>query len=805
MVAIRNLSVLALTALVACQGPQGEVGSTGPAGVAGEKGESGIDGQNGNDGQDLATPVSAIAAVFPDTLHVGRSSTVRIIGYFTNFSSETTVSFGDGVTVDSVVAANSVGLVVAVTVADDAATGARNITVTTGDEVVSYGKDGAQVWVAPTMTVTPAELVAGGLFDVIIETTAEQLLSPTLDTDNCAAVTVTAAARVSASRYRVEGRVHVASALGACSFRLVQDADTDYTVIAGGDVIITAPVTTGFNDEGQATANVVPDAPVAYVLFQAEAGSVVAFRHLNTEDENDANDGTGPAFAVYSEGDIEAIVAHDGSDRWVEVYNAEARTLLIAVNGGEDIGDEGLDFTLVADAFQLGTLAVGEPTQGAILPPELGRGAWYSLTLTGASMVDLTVVATEELDLQPWVKVWVNGDTVVDAADGFEGVALPPGSSVIRIGDADAGAEDFNFAFIANLVVDPIGTFDENGQSTGTLSAGATTAVFLAELEAGKVTSIAVSGAETLTVRAAWLVNTDNTVTTSNPVLVPSADGGSLLIFVTNDGEIIDDIALTLQTTVVEPAAYSFDEANTGSAEPTAWFMGTVEEASAYLFEVTAGNAEHLQTEMAVYNGGGFLRAGASASSIVGGVDGTFFISVGDADVQADQDQSFTLGQAELSPTEAKCALATVVDVAGWADGDTFTAEGSTTEGTNLFEGSCGSDRANEDIFAVTVGGPAILDTYLDGNFDTVMWLRTDCLDADSELVMVSVDRWGNPETGATCNDDGSDWDENGIGVRSGMPGIALPEAGTYYIFVDGYAANTGDYTLNVRLRTPAE
>jgi hypothetical protein len=803
MVANRFMSVLALGALVACQGPQGEVGANGPAGVAGEKGESGVDGQNGNDGQDLATPAASIAAVFPDTLHVGRSNTVRIIGYFTNFSSETTVDFGDGITIDSVVAANNVGLVVSVTVADDAATGARNITVTSGDEVVSYGKDGAQLWVAPTMTVTPAELVAGAPFDVIVQTTAEQLLSPTLDTENCAAVSVDNTERVSASRFRVQGDVHVASALGACSFRLVQDADTDYTVVAGGDVTITAPVTTGFDENGQATANVVPDAPVAYVLFSAEAGSVVAFRHLTTEDENDAHDGTGPSFTVYEEGSIEAIVSHDGSDRWVEIYNAEARTLLIAVDGGANIGDEGIDFTLLADAFQLGTLNVGEPTQGAILPPELGRGAWYALNLEGASMTDLTVVATEELDLQPWVKLWVGGEIVIDAADGFTGVVLPAGPSVIRIGDSEAGEDDFNFGFTANLTVAPVGTFDENGQSTGTLTADATTAVFLAELEAGMVTSIAVSGAETLTVRAAWLADADTTVTTSNPAVVPSAAGGSLLLFVSNDGEVIDDIAVTLQTTVVEPAAYSFDEANAGSAEPTAWFMGTVEDASAYLFEVTAGNVEHLQTEMALYNGGGFLQAGASASSVVGGIDGTFFISVGDSDVQADEDQSFTLAQSVLSATEAKCALATAIDVAGWADGDVFTLEGDTTDSGNNFEGSCGGS-SNEDIYSVTVAGPAVLDTNV-GGYDTKMWVRTACLDADSELTVVTLDWQGNPEEGATCNDDGQDFDENDMGFGSGINGIELPGAGTYFIFVDGYDDSVGPYTLNVRLRTPAE
>ena len=124
------LILLTAVALTACQGPAGENGVDGIAGDQGDQGDQGLVGETGAAGQDLAAPGAAIAAVAPNALLVGRTTTLRVVGYFTNWDETTTVSFtdGDDNAIEGVeataVAVSPVGLVVTVTVAESAALGA---------------------------------------------------------------------------------------------------------------------------------------------------------------------------------------------------------------------------------------------------------------------------------------------------------------------------------------------------------------------------------------------------------------------------------------------------------------------------------------------------------------------------------------------------------------------------------------------------------------------------------------------------------------------------------------------------------
>ena len=159
----KMLVILMLGALTACQGPAGEAGATGPAGEIGPKGDQGVAGNDGTAGQDLAAPSAAIASVAPNALLVGRTTTVRIVGYFTEWDETTTVRLTDmedadveGIEVSTVVV-SAVGIVATVTVAADVALGAVKLHVITGDNALAYMPEGAEVAVAATATSNQSE------------------------------------------------------------------------------------------------------------------------------------------------------------------------------------------------------------------------------------------------------------------------------------------------------------------------------------------------------------------------------------------------------------------------------------------------------------------------------------------------------------------------------------------------------------------------------------------------------------------------------------------------------------------------
>src|SRR6267142_2658321 len=86
----------------------------------------------------VAPGTAALASVDPVSARQGDSVTVNITGQFTSFVHGTTqVSNGDGATVNSVSVSNSTGLTAQASVLPTAAIGPRNVTVTTGAQVVT--------------------------------------------------------------------------------------------------------------------------------------------------------------------------------------------------------------------------------------------------------------------------------------------------------------------------------------------------------------------------------------------------------------------------------------------------------------------------------------------------------------------------------------------------------------------------------------------------------------------------------------------------------------------------------------------
>jgi hypothetical protein len=117
----------------------------------------------------------------------------------------------------------------------------------------------------------------------------------------------------------------------------------------------------------------------------------------------------------------------------------------------------------------------------------------------------------------------------------------------------------------------------------------------------------------------------------------------------------------------------------------------------------------------------------------------------------------------------------TAIDV-GWTGGTFY---GSTAGMNNDYEASCGGGARSPDVVyvgTVPFRVRVIIDT-VGSDYDTVLHIR-------------SGDCWGGREI--ACDDDA------GGGVASRIDRTF--EAGTYYIFVDGYSDySSGNYVLNIR------
>jgi MYXO-CTERM domain-containing protein len=141
----------------------------------------------------------------------------------------------------------------------------------------------------------------------------------------------------------------------------------------------------------------------------------------------------------------------------------------------------------------------------------------------------------------------------------------------------------------------------------------------------------------------------------------------------------------------------------------------------------------------------------------------------GDGVCNGDETNESCLEDCPLEPTTCELPIEVVVQA-------TQTLTGDTTGASNDLEGSCVGGGAPDHVYALTLTADATVDAVV-GGYDTGMYLRSACDDPDSEL---------------DCNDD-----------------IALPEnlgsqitqdltAGQYFLVVDGFRTNAGEYTLTI-------
>jgi hypothetical protein len=112
----------------------------------------------------------ALIAVFPDAGFAGRTTTLILVGEFTEFSEESEVDFGEGIAVESVIVLGGTGLMIEIRAAVDAALGARTVSV---DGLDLPGGFSLASPVAVEILGTPAQ---GSL--AILELTNLDLLNP---------------------------------------------------------------------------------------------------------------------------------------------------------------------------------------------------------------------------------------------------------------------------------------------------------------------------------------------------------------------------------------------------------------------------------------------------------------------------------------------------------------------------------------------------------------------------------------------------------------------------------------------------
>jgi hypothetical protein len=791
------LILLTAAALTACVGPAGKEGVAGLVGAAGDTGGQGIIGDNGTDGQDLAAPEAAIASVAPNALLVGRATTLRVVGYFTQWDETTTVSATDadgnaiaGVEVATVVV-SPVGLVVTATVAADAALGALQLHVATGDSSVTYAPAGASVSIAATAVSNQTELRAGELFDILLEA-AEYMRNPSVNAENCLGMDGVLT-RYSQYKFRLAGFMHPAASLGDCAISLVQDADTDDTWSSAAVVSITAPDVVTFN-EGVVAGELTPERNFRVISINVGAGEVVSVRH--TIDEDNGLDGTGSPMWFFIEGNTTPVAGHDGGNSWLEVGSVEARELLLVTQDANlSEGDDNAPFnlTILTPNTTMTALQDGA-TQDQRLPQngdganEAGRSSWYSFTNEGPVWASLHLAPADAGVLQPRMALIANDEVLAAGEDTWEGI-LPAGVVLLRVWDGTADEQDGVLSFAIQLARTTLQQVDENGAGTGTLRTG-TVNSFLIDVPEGRVASFTATrqdGAD-VSVTATWSDGDEAIATGTNHIAVPSASGGRLVVNLSADGDLGEGAAYTASFVAIEPAALDFENGNAGNAPENgaAWFVGTLETAAIGTLNLTPGTADHLQAVMGLYadDGAAVIRSVLPPLRTLL-EDGTFFLSVADAEFVAEQDQSFTLtAELNTNPIDVACFQMASLDVGDTERGE-FVIEGDVARSGDFYP----ANTARDTVMAITLENPATIDMYTVAGWDTVLYVHEAC-----------GEDWGDR---LGVNDDGDDWDGNELpDYNSGLHNLSLP-AGTTYIIVTAYSrwSSVGPFALRYRLR----
>ncbi len=112
---------------------------------------------------------------------------------------------------------------------------------------------------------------------------------------------------------------------------------------------------------------------------------------------------------------------------------------------------------------------------------------------------------------------------------------------------------------------------------------------------------------------------------------------------------------------------------------------------------------------------------------------------------------------------------------------------GTTAHGEANFEGTCGTSSAKEVVYRMEIPTRQRVSIEVDPRFDAVLYIRKEC---------------GEPSSEVACNDDVQG--RSSSGRSSNMRPSKVDEvldAGTYFVFVDGYEEAEGTFRVTVNAR----
>ncbi|AKU99988.1 Multiple EGF-like-domain protein 3 precursor [Labilithrix luteola] len=131
-------------------------------------------------------------------------------------------------------------------------------------------------------------------------------------------------------------------------------------------------------------------------------------------------------------------------------------------------------------------------------------------------------------------------------------------------------------------------------------------------------------------------------------------------------------------------------------------------------------------------------------------------------------------GPADLCP-------GTAISLSGTgADPRKGSVTGTTAMTYGQYSGTCGGGNGKEAVYVVTSDVTGLLTAKLTSVFDSLLYARRTCDDAKTE---------------ASCNDTAGN--QGGEQIK-----IAVSQNQPVYLFVDGYAASSGDFTLDIQVDT---
>ncbi len=165
-------------------GKDGSPGAPGATGATGAQGATGARGATGATGANAPIPDGSIVVVTPDRVAAGRTTKVTVLGTGTRFAATTTVDFGAGITTSNVRVLSDVSLEVTLTVAADAASGTRGVTVTTGSSTLTQPNALRVTGALDVNPLAPSAFASGDAGTLRVRITAPRVFAPVVSSGN---------------------------------------------------------------------------------------------------------------------------------------------------------------------------------------------------------------------------------------------------------------------------------------------------------------------------------------------------------------------------------------------------------------------------------------------------------------------------------------------------------------------------------------------------------------------------------------------------------------------------------------------